>query len=518
MTKVCRTATISLTGLTGHAVFVEAALTQQLPGMAIIGLPDTALTEAKLRVRTAAAQSGLSLSSRFITVNLSPAAMPKHGTGFDLAIALSVLSASGHLPSSQLENTAHFGELGLDGTLRRPNGLLSAVLAARSLGFHRVMVPAVCFHEARLVPNVEVIAIPDLRHAVSWHQGDTSAHLAAPAPVKHSAANGLAISPQYLPDMGEVVGQDDAIDALVVAAAGRHHIAMVGPPGAGKTLLATRLPSLLPDLTEYESLTASSIASLGSDALSSLITRPPFESPHHTASSSALVGGGQSSVPRIGAITRACHGVLFLDEAPEFKKDALEALRQPLESGVVEIHRAQIRTVLPARAQLILAANPCPCGKAGSPETALSCECSPQTRRRYLRKLSGPLSDRVDLQLAVRRVTAVERPSAPLVSRSSEVLREQVAMARERAAHRFRDTSWHVNADAPGSWLRGLASRLSTTETLVLDEALRRGSLTMRGYDRVLRLAWTISDLAGSPRPSRAEISQALTLRNGAFT
>lgn len=522
MTRVCRTATIALTGLSGSAVYVEAAVNQQLPGMAIIGLPDAALAEAKLRVRTAATQSGLSLSSRFITVNLAPAALPKHGTGFDLAIALSVLSASGHLPSSQLETTAHFGELGLDGTLRRPNGLLSAVLAARDLGFRQVMVPSASFSEAQLIPDIEVIAVPDLRSAVAWHHGEqVSQCITPPTPPRSSRLLPDATNPHAL-DMAEVTGQADAIEALVVAAAGRHHLAMVGPPGAGKSLLATRLPSLLPDLSGQESLMASSIASLGGTPVLELVTRPPFESPHHTATSSSLVGGGQSAVPRIGAITRACHGVLFLDEAPEFKKDVLEALRQPLESGSIEIHRANMRTTFPARTQLVLAANPCPCGKAGSPETALQCECTPQIRRRYLRKLSGPLADRIDLQLSVRRVSTVARPATAglgmVADHSSAALREKVTLARERSAHRLRETPWRVNADVPGDWLRGLTLRLPNEETAVLDQALRRGSITMRGYDRVLRLAWTVSDLSGVERPGRREIAQALSLRSGAFS
>ncbi|GAA1318238.1 ATP-binding protein [Leucobacter albus] len=315
--EVCRAAAIALTGLEGETVMVEAAVTQQLPGMAIIGLPDAALSEAKQRVRTASAQAGLALSDRFVVVNLAPASLPKQGSGFDLAIALAAIAASRRLPTDRLAATAHIGELGLDGGLRRPIGLLSAVIAAQALGFARVMVPAECGAEARLVPGIEVIEAATLLAAVAWHRGEPGAWGAAPAarrappPTPSPGTDAL--------DMAQVVGQPEAVDAMVIAAAGRHHISLTGPPGSGKTLLATRLPSLLPDLSPHESLVASSIASLGGSSLDELVTRPPFESPHHTASSAAIIGGGDSRGIRPGAITRASHGVLFMDEARDGK-------------------------------------------------------------------------------------------------------------------------------------------------------------------------------------------------------
>ncbi|QZY52446.1 YifB family Mg chelatase-like AAA ATPase [Leucobacter tenebrionis] len=517
---VCRAAAITLTGLDGTAVMVEAAVSQQLPGMAIIGLPDTSLAEARLRVRSATAQLGMPVSERFVTVNLSPASLPKQGSGFDLAIALSALAALGHVPAHELSRTAHLGELGLDGELRRPAGLLPAAVAAHSLGFRRVMVPEVCSAEAALVPNLEVIAVADLAAAVGWYRGERDrarvlpgtggerVAASAPATAFHGAEDSML-------DMADVIGQPEAVEALVVAAAGRHHLSLLGPPGAGKTLLVSRLPSILPDLTDEESLTVSSIAALGGVSLTSLVNRPPMESPHHTASKVAIIGGGDSGGIRPGAITRACHGVLFLDEAPEFPGTVLDALRQPLESGRIEIHRARVHAVLPARTQLVLASNPCPCGNAGSRDPGAECGCSPSRRVKYLQRISGPLNDRIDLRLTVQRVPGVLLADTEATRPSSAELRRRVTMARGAAAERLRGTPWSTNAEVPGSWLRGSAARLPRADTVVLDRAYARGALTLRGYDRVLRVAWSIADLAGKPRPKRDEIAQALALRGG---
>lgn len=521
---VCRAASISLTGLEGTEVMVEAAVTNQLPGMAIIGLPDTAVAEAKQRVRLATQQAGLALSDRFLVVNLSPAALPKQGAGFDLAIALAALAASGQLPADALSSIVHLGELSLDGGLRRPPGLLSAVLAARQLGFERVMVPESAAFEAALVPGMEVIAVSDLRGAAYWHRGESEgwriAHQGESGTSHHAVTaldghkNGIAV--ESVPDISDIVGQPEAVEALTVAAAGRHHLAMIGPPGAGKTLLATRLPTILPDLTPDEAILVSSIVSLGGATLTELVRRPPFENPHHTASRASIVGGGDGNEVRPGAITRATHGVLFLDEAPEFPRNVLEALRQPLELGEVIVDRARIHTRLPSQVQLVLAANPCPCGNADSIDAAEPCRCSPSARIRYLGRISGPLSDRIDLRLRVRRVSSVLEVVDDRPRPTSLEVRQRVEAARERAAERWQGTPWQVNADVPGTFLRGSIARLPRADTAVLDRALSRGSLTVRGYDRTLRVGWTLADLAGKDRPGRAELARALMLRGGA--
>lgn len=511
---VCRAAAITLTGLQGTAVMVEAAVSQQIPGMAIIGLPDASLAEAKLRVRSATAQLGMPISERFVTVNLSPASLPKQGSGFDLAIALAALAALGHLPAAELSRVAHLGELGLDGELRRPAGLLPAAVAARALGFRSVMVPETCSAEAALVPDLEVIAVPNLAAAVAWYRGDRSSRRIAGGRGGERDPESLDIDDSAL-DIADVIGQPEAVEALTVAAAGRHHLSLLGPPGAGKTLLASRLPTILPDLTAAESLTASSIAALGGVSLTALVRRPPMESPHHTASKVAVIGGGDSGGVRPGAITRACHGVLFLDEAPEFPSSVLDALRQPLESGCIEIHRARVHTVLPARTQLVLASNPCPCGNAGARDTASECRCSPSRRVKYLQRISGPLNDRIDLRLTVQRVPSALLADTGATRPSSTVVRQRVTLAREAAAARLNGTPWHTNAEVPGSWLRGPAVRLPRADTAVLDQAYARGALTLRGYDRVLRVAWSVADLSGRQRPGREEIAQALAMRGG---
>lgn len=530
---VCRAASVSLNGLEGTIVMVEAAVTNQLPGMAIIGLPDTAVAEAKQRVRLATTQMKLALSNRFLIVNLSPAALPKQGSGFDLAIALAAVAASGHAPAERMSQVVHLGELGLDGELRRPNGLLSAVLSAQKLGFQRVMVPDVAAGEASLVPGIEVIAVKNLRGAVAWYLDEPEGWRS----VQHRELTRMRVrepeTPQddeqsttvtrqrtvpqtSAPDISEIIGQPEAIEMLTIAAAGRHHLSFIGPPGTGKTLLASQLPTILPDLDAEESLVASSVASLGGAALTDLVRRPPFVNPHHTSSQAAIIGSGHAGAIRPGAITRATHGVLFLDEAAEFSRDVLDSLRQPLESGTIEIQRAQLSATLPARIQLVLASNPCPCGYAGVVDAATPCTCSPSRRINYLNRISGPLKDRIDLQLKVRRVRSVLTQDTDTPRSSSDEIRAKVVAARERSAARLCETPWSVNGDVPGPWLRRPEFRLPLSETVVLDQALMRGSLSVRGYDRTLRLAWTIADLLGKERPGRTELARALTLRGGA--
>jgi len=502
-----RTYAISLLGLQGAVVEIEADISSNLPAFVLIGLPDTALGEAKDRVRSAATNSGCGLPNRKITINLSPAALPKHGSGFDLGIALSALAAAGTVSAESIERVLHLGELGLDGRLRPINGILPAVLAARTAGFAAVMVPVGNADEAALVPGIRVVAAASLRDAAIWHGGRFD-----PVPVEPLIRAAPAVPGDDPLELADVIGNSDAIEALIVAAAGGHHAFFLGPPGAGKTMLAGRLPGLLPDLDADAALEVSSIRSLsGLPVGGALSIRPPFENPHHTASAAALVGGG-SALIRPGAAARAAHGVLFLDEAPEFASNVLDALRQPLESGIIAIHRANAVAYFPGSFQLVMAANPCPCGQYGARES--SCTCPPMARRRYLGRLSGPLLDRIDIQFRVQRITSAQvRVAEQSLRMTTATARERVTAARAAAAARLADTPWALNSQVPGAWLRGQGVRLMPAVTAAIDRALERGGITMRGYDRVLRLAWTIADLDGASTPGEGHIGQALYLR-----
>lgn len=505
--KTARTWAVALTGVEGHLVEIEADVSNQTPGFKIVGLPDKALGEAAQRVHNAVTNAELKLTRRRLTVNLSPASLPKHGSGFDLGIAISAVATGGVLDAASIARTVHIGELGLDGRVRPVPGVLPAVFAAARAGFERVIVPHANEAEARLVPGVQVRAATTLAEVARWHGADIM--LTETEPVSAPVASETE---QPLLDLADVVGQEEAVDALIAAAAGGHHLLMSGPPGAGKTMLARRLPGILPSLSEEAALEVAAIRSLAGAAVNALDDTPPLEAPHHSASVAALVGGGSRAV-RPGAIARAHRGVLFLDEAAEFSRVALDALRQPLESGSIEIDRAGFHARFPAQFQLALATNPCPCGNYGV--RGAECICPPIAIRRYASRLSGPLRDRIDIDIQITRVAASLATSTERSGVTTAQARARVEEARERAASRWAQTPWRINAEVAGSWLRQGDTRLPADVRAGLDRALERGQLTLRGYDRVLRLAWTMADLAGIDRPGRDELGRALFLKKG---
>lgn len=499
-----RTHGLTLSGVEGHLVTVEVQGNDGLPTFVVSGLADTAGRQAPDRVRAAIGNLGLSLPARRWTINLSPAGLPKTGSGLDLAVATALLAAERHVDAGEVAALAHVGEVGLDGTVRPVAGVLPMVVAAAREGVREVLVCAANAREAALVSGIRVHAVRSLLDVVHFYEA-RSAGLSHPLPVPDSPPP----EPVRGKDLRDVVGQSIARWALEVAAAGGHHLLLVGPPGAGKTMLAERLPGLLPPLREADALDVTAIHSvLGAlPRGDELVTRAPFVAPHHSASMAAVIGGGSGTV-RPGAVSRAHRGVLFLDEAPEFRRDVLDGMRQPLESGEVVIARADRHVRLPARFQLVLAANPCPCGGGGP----TGCTCAPMRRASYFSRLSGPLLDRIDIKVGVGTVSRADLSLDP--GEPSAVVARRVVDARERQRQRWAGLPWSLNAEVPGSVLRQGTWRLSAQDRRPLDRMLDAGLLTLRGLDRALRTAWTLADLAGASRPGFAEVQQAITLRD----
>jgi magnesium chelatase family protein len=500
---VQRVSTVAFSGIEARAVDVQVQVAPGLPAFALVGLADKAVSEARDRVRAALTASGLALPARRITVNLAPADLPKEGSHYDLPIALGLMAAIGAIPPDALSGLTVLGELGLDGSIAAVAGVLPAAIGANARG-EGLICPAACGPEAAWAsPDMAIIAASSLIQLANHFKGTQV--LSRPQPrIRESAEAPL--------DLKDIKGQESAKRALEIAAAGAHNFLMVGPPGSGKSMLAARLPSILPPLSPAELLEVSMVASVAGEIDEGALTdRRPFRSPHHSASMAALVGGGQRARP--GEVSLAHHGVLFLDELPEFQPQALDSLRQPLETGEVAVARANHRVTYPARFMLVAAMNPCRCGHASEPGYLCRRGTAPRCAADYQGRLSGPLIDRIDLQVEVPAVTAADLLLPPPAEGSREVA-ARVARAREVQAERYAALrlATRTNAAAPGPVLEEVA-RPDASGLALLRDAADAMRLSARGYHRVLRVARTLADLDGSARVGRLHIAEALSYR-----
>ena len=497
--SLATTKAIALSGLNGELVTVEVDIADGLPGFNLLGLPDAALSESRDRVRAAIVNSSQSWPNRKVTIALLPAWLPKAGSSFDLPIAMGILGAQNIVRN--LEDYLFVGELSLDGSLRHTRGVLPSLICAYQNGVRKVVIPSANIAEAKLLPELEVFAFTNLKEVVHWLQtGELT---------EQSELDLVVEKIEMQLDFADVAGQLPARRAAEISAAGGHNFLMIGPPGVGKTMIAERLPTILPPLTQEETLEVSAIHSITNSNRAALSTTAPFIAPHHSTTRIAMVGGG-AHVIKPGVCSLAHRGVLFVDEAPECASGVLDSLRQPLENGSITISRATGNLTFPAKFILVLAANPCPCGKfAGK---GLGCTCTSVQVRRYLNKLSGPLLDRIDLRVNVENVSRIEL--AETQNESSQQIRNRVIAARAIAANRFKHEKWRLNSEIPPRALRQQYQPIKAAMNFLHDE-LDKEKITARGLHKIIRTSWTIADLNGVDRPTLTEVTESYRLREG---